>query len=440
MSPVGGAIGSGNRRRLERTKVPPTLGPWRRRKRRKSPSQIRLRYQPGTADFDTDRGLMGVIPIIRAFRTLGANYDSMLAAEFPGQLEIDPLSGTLRAAPSPIVDVAGTPLPPQFGRPRTPGRWELAATAFVATGYRSIAAFCTRWTGTGLWRECSFGEWEPDVRTVRLHFTEIEEEHWQAFAKVANALIAHAHSKEPDIGQTCFGDATKWQSPARIRRVTPDDRRDRKWSTKNVLARANEGDFQRLHEKESAEPEPEDGSLPEVEWEDERGNVIIREGVETAIRIDSRRQYFIINGAEYHALDRSCGLRKIVKQPGNRVDVWFGGYALSLVDSFTGLRLSTQTFRADEQEYDHIPVAIKEITDTLGAPPQVLSVDKFSSIKDMYEYCTRRGIYLVAPYKGTVHTPTAESIRSDEFDEQQIARCPNCGGESDITSPGLGRC
>ena len=66
----------------------------------------------------------------------------------------------------------------------------------------------------------------------------------------------------------------------------------------------------------------------------------------------------MINDVEYHALDRSCGLRKMIKQPGNRVDVWFGGLALSLVDSFTGLRLSTQTFRADEQEYDHIPAAI----------------------------------------------------------------------------------
>lgn len=104
---------------------------------------------------------------------------------------------------------------------------------------------------------------------------------------------------------------------------------------------------------------------------------------------------------------------------------------------YTGLRLSTQTFRADEQEYDHLPVAIEEINDTIGAP-NILSVDSFSSIKDMYEYCARRGIHLVAPYKGTRGKPEREDIRLDEVDEHKIPRCPHCGGEGDILGPGLG--
>ena len=202
MPSVSGAVASGNRGRLARTKVPPTLGGSRRRNGRKSAKQIRLCYQPGAADFDTDRGLMGVIPIIRAFRTLGAEFDLMLASEFPGQVEIDPLTGNRRLAAPPMVDAAGNPAPPEFGRPRTPGRWELAAVAFAATGYRSVQAFCTRWSGTGLWRECGFGDWEPDTRTVRLRFAEIENLHWEAFATVANALIARAHANEPRIGAT----------------------------------------------------------------------------------------------------------------------------------------------------------------------------------------------------------------------------------------------
>ncbi len=437
---VAGSVWSGNRGRLKATKVPPTTGPWRR-SRRKHPRDIRLWNQPKAADFARDRGLSSVLQLIRAFRTLGADYDRMLAAEFPGQVEVNPYG---EIVPSWVVPGETGMLPPQArrGRPCGPGRWELAAMAFVASGYRSVQSFCNRLSGTGIWRECGFGDWEPDDRTVRIHLERMEDTQWKSFAKVANALIAHAHSCESRIAEVTFGDATKWQSPALVKRVEPLTGTGRTWSTKNVLKRASEADFQSLHEKESAAPEAEDDvnsdDPEEVAWADERGNVIALESPETPIRSEPDRQYFVFNDVEYVALDPTAGLRKIVKQPGNRIDVWFGGYALSLVDGFTGLRLSTQVFRADEQEYDHIPVAIEEINDTLGRPPRVLSVDKFSSTKDMYEYCERRGIYLVGHYKGSQTKPDREHLRCDAFDEHQIPRCPHCGGESDILGTGLG--
>jgi hypothetical protein len=133
-----------------------------------------------------------------------------------------------------------------------------------------------------------------------------------------------------------------------------------------------------------------------------------------------------------------AGLRKYVKQPGNRVDVWLGGLALSLIDGHTGLRLSTKPFRADEQEYDHFPAAIEELNDTLGPDTRVLSTDAFSSIKDMHEYCEWRGVYLVAPHRASRHKPHREDLRTDVVDEHQHPRCPHCGGDTDITSPGLG--
>ncbi len=434
MPAVAGAVRSGNRGRLHLTKVPETTGPWRAR-RRKHPREIRLPYLPKAADFGRDRGLSSVIPLIHAFRTLGAHFDQMLAAEFPVRSEISPHSGQVELTRS---DEDADPRGP--GRPPNPGRWELAATAFVASNYRSVQAFCSRFSGTGLWRECGFGDWEPDDRTVRLHFEEIEDNHCHAFAKVANAEIALAHSRDPRVGTTGFGDGTKWQSPALVKRVEPQGPEGRHWNTKNVLKRANEDDFQSLHEKESAEPEPEDDKPDEIAWADERGNLVAVESAASPIHIDELRgrQYFEINGVEYYADDVECGLRKVEKQPGNRVDVWFGGIAFSITDGFTGLRLSTQVFRADEQEFDHIPAAIEEIRDTLGAPPLILSVDRFSSIKDMYEYCAWRGIYLVAHYKGSRQKPERKDLRCDSFDEHQIPRCPHCGGEGDILGEGLG--
>lgn len=371
---------------------------------------------------------MSVIGIVRAFRTLGSRFERMLAAQFPTQRDLYPLARDEQlSAPNP-EEPSSLRGP---GRPQGPGRWDLLALAYVASRDRSVESFCHRWSGSGLFHECGFGDWEPDPRTVRLHFVAMEDQQWQAFGRVANALIAHAHSRDDRIGSVTFGDATKWQSPARLKRLHPESG-GTKWSTKNVLSRASDDDAQNLHEKEGETPEPE-----ETVWEDERGEVVAVEGAVEPYRTGPGRQYFEINGVEYVALDQTSGLRKVVKQPGNRVDVWFGGYAFSLVDGFTGLRLSTQTFRADEQEYDHLPAAVDEITATIGAP-SVISVDRFSSIRDAYEYCTRRGIYLVAPYKGTVQKPERQHMRTDAFDEHQIPRCPHCGGESDITSPGLG--
>lgn len=425
MPSVAGAIGSGNRGRLRATKVPPTTGPWRRG-RCKHPRELRLMYLPGAADFGDDRGLMSVIGVIRAFRTLGRQFERMLAAEFDNQRELHELAQASAPADGEPQAFA------KRGRPQKPGRWDLAATAYIASRDPSVESFCHRWSGSGLWRECGFGDWEPDARTARLHFNAMEEERWQAFGTVANALIARAHERDPNVGEFGFGDATKWQSSARIKRVTPDGGPGRKWSTKNMLSRANEADVQDLHEKEGANPEPD-----VIEWTDEQGQVVVVEGAVAPTRADRKCQYFVFNGVEYMALDRTSGVRKMVKQPGNRVDVWFGGYAFSIVDMYTGLRLSTQTFRADEQEYDHLPAAVEEINETIGGL-SVLSVDKFSATRDVYEYCGRRGIYLVAPYKGSVQKPKRQDIRMIEVDEHQIPRCPDCGGPGDVIGPSLG--
>jgi hypothetical protein len=418
---------------------------------------LRVWSQPGAADFSDDRGLVSVIGIIRLLRTLGAEFDRMLAAEFPGTIEINPCNGAVGPSVAQPEREGAAPTPGR-GRPCLPGRWELAAVAFVASADDSVQSFCHRWSGSGLWRECGFGDWEPDERTVRLHFQELEEERWEAFGKVANGLIGRAKEREPRIGGVVIVDATKWQTPALVTHACTDPARcewlreqnirrrgsERTWRPRKTLPRASEADYQALHEKESADPElgdqDEETGRAEIEWVDESGNLIaIESAVEPLDIADSRYQYFQFNGHTFKTLDKTSGLRKIVKQPGNRVEVWLGGLALAGIDAFTGLRLSGQTFRADEQEYDHIPAVIEEITDTLGVAPDIVSVDRFSSTRNMNEYCTRRGIYLVAPYKGVRQRPTREDMRCDLFDEHHVPRCPDCGGEADIISAGLGR-
>jgi hypothetical protein len=315
----------------------------------------------------------------------------------------------------------------QRGRPREDGNWPALYLGFVLGRDPSLHAWVKEQQSSTIWRVCGFRR-PLSYPCVYLRFRELEE-HWQAFAFVAQALIFSAKQRETRIGQIVVVDATHSVTSAKLEHCCPDAHACDRAGT-DPVRHADEATVKENRWREADEDEPLDGEgLPP---DPERN----RQGIEVVRRWDGRELVhatFYIQGHWYRSLDLDAGVRRY-----DNGKAWPGFFWQTAGDAFTGSPLSVEVFPADVQEFDGYSRLFEHLVAAIGEPPRIVSTDKHYSFRGFYEWNTRRGVAVVGPRKTRSNRKTRADWRTDMYDEDGIPRCRHCGGEGDQDGPGLG--
>jgi hypothetical protein len=131
----------------------------------------------------------------------------------------------------------------------------------------------------------------------------------------------------------------------------------------------------------------------------------------------------------YRTRDKSAGIRAYISN--NRVHrFWHGFYNVKVVDHFTGAPVSVRVFDASTQEFKTYPEVMESTIATMGATPRAVVADRGLSMREIFEWNTRRGIASVMPYRKD--SRGAERTDGEDFDRHGIPRCRKCGAASEF--------
>jgi hypothetical protein len=367
---------------------------------------VELWQLPKATRFSEDRALSNPLELIKEFRRQPA---SQLLNELIEDSDDDYFKFS-------------TPMP---GRPRMPGDWAALYLAYVADSCVAVQKFADKLPGTGLLEACGF-KTAPARQSIDLHFVELER-HAEAFLDVARELIGRARGADPRIGACLFVDGTAFHSASVLEPYSSgasagDKRRLRVQS-------ASTGQVSEEHFAETREPESSLDTLTDALGRT-RGEIITLPTARGPIRF----RVFDIKGERFISRDLSSGVRWY-DRCGR---FWLGGYLQAAVDMYTGLPLALSIFPADVPEWDGYPALYDGVVAALGEAPDIVSVDRGFALNKLYEFNSRRGTGVVAPFRKRKPGEEPADRATELFDQHGVPRCQFCGGPGDQTSPGLG--
>jgi hypothetical protein len=310
------------------------------------------------------------------------------------------------------------------GRKREPGRWELAAVAFVASRHVDLQPWYDESTDE-LWRECGFTD-KPPYSRVWERLRELGEERGDAFLDAAALLIRRCREHDPRVMAHVHVDSTEDETHASLvhdcqpgepckREETqegePPALRPQRAAT--YVARQQREEWNEEDPRESEEHARE--AAPEETVTVQRGNRPVKR-----VRV---------GGCWYTTRDEDAGVRAYISN-GKLNRFWHGYYSAKMVCHLTG-GVIPLVDSASRQEYDLFPALMDRVCAMADNAPQTVVGDRGFSVEKCFEYATRRGIAPVFPWRaGGTRT---EPRDHDTHDRDGVMRCRHCGGETKQT-------
>ncbi|MGE0025584.1 MAG: hypothetical protein AB7U07_00570 [Thermoleophilia bacterium] len=308
-------------------------------------------------------------------------------------------------------------------RPRDPGEPVALYFVYVDRRFRSVQHFHHQLDRATL-ELSDYGERTPSVSELEERFKELEQD-WDVLREAKNFLLRAAVTAEPRILDIVFLDPTGFSSPAVLHHACRGGCSDPAGMIRNAMPAAVE------HERWEEVKQPGYG---EAEPASTRTRMGIIEEVRSAA--GHRRRYALhkVRGHDFRTRDLSSGLRRYESQVS-----WFGGWIYPFGSAFlNGETIEAQVLPADVQEYDGYPALVDSVRLATGTLPRIVSADRASSIRAMYEFNARRLITVLSPERRIAGKEVHRDWRSDRFDEDGVPRCRRCGGPGNQSWPGLG--
>jgi hypothetical protein len=315
------------------------------------------------------------------------------------------------------------------GRKREPGRWELAAIAFVASRHVDLQPWWDESTDQ-LWQECGFSG-RPPYNRVWERLRELGEERSEAFLDAAALVIRRCRDHDPRVMAHVHVDSTEDESHAALvhdcqpgescaREEHGDDKGSPGESARGPALRPERAPTARARRQreEWNEEDPDVSEESAREAEPEKVAEVARGG-----RIVKRVR---VGGCWFLTRDTEAGTRAYTSN-GKVTRFWHGYYSGKAVCALTsGVIPSVDP--ANKQEYDLFPALMDRVCAMSGATPETVIGDRGYSVKKCCEYATRRGIAPVFPPRK--HKDRQERPDTLTHDRHGVMRCKHCGGET----------
>lgn len=317
-----------------------------------------------------------------------------------------------------------------FGRPRGPGRFELAYLAFVFSRHPDVRPWWQQ-AGRSIWRSSGFSS-RPSYPLCQRRFAELEHPAViEAMELVAMQLIQLAVTGSGGrVGRFLHIDATEAETHARLTHVCPRTspcRRDRApgkyGGAGRVSARTVTPLVREERHREAAEPEPEPQDMrPDTEIGD----------AEKIDRSDGRLRVKV-GGCWYAVLDSTAGIRAYTR--GTRVKrFWVGFFNAKAVDHFTGAPVAVRITSASTQEFLTYPELFAAALHNTGQLPRAIVADRGYSISAVYEHNTRLGVASVMPWRKRHFSQERADEDCETHDRHGVVRCKHCGAPTRMVS------
>jgi hypothetical protein len=316
----------------------------------------------------------------------------------------------------------------RYSRKREPGRWELAAVAFVSSGHVDVEPWYDEST-PDLWRECGFNG-KPSYSTVYRRFRELEKVR-EAFLEAAGDVIKRCRAHDPRVLAHVHFDSTEDETHAAlIHDCQPGDPCKRKWTTtrsgKRIARRGSGEQAAKLSTGEARqfrqdlnELDPADSAKAQKKAEPEKVAV-----TPTGSGASSRpRKRVKLAGCWYRTRDAEAGIRAYVTDSGVR-KCWHGYYAGKAIDHLTG-GVIPSVDPCNVQEFQLFPALFDRVRQMAGATPETVIGDRGYSVEPVFEHVTRAGAAPVLPWRAN---KTRTRHDEDEWDRHGVMRCKFCGG------------
>ncbi len=315
------------------------------------------------------------------------------------------------------------------GRKREPGRWELAAVAFVASRHTDLQPWWDESTDE-LWRECEFKKGKPPYNRVWERLRELGEERSEAFLDAAALVIQRCRAHDPRVMAHVHVDFTEDETHAAlVHDCQPGESCKRDADAGNgtpsspprgsALRPQRAPTVQAREQREEWNEEDPDLSEESAKKAEPEEIVDVSRGGRTVRRVRS-------GGCWYLTRDPKAGARAYISN-GKVKRYWHGYYSGKMVCAFTsGVIPSVDP--ANKQEYDLFPALMDRTCAMAGKAPQTVIGDRGFAVEKCFEYATRKGIAPVFPMRKY----GSQSQRPDTLthDRHGVMRCKHCGGET----------
>jgi hypothetical protein len=307
------------------------------------------------------------------------------------------------------------------GRKREPGRWELAAVAFVASRHVDLQPWWDESTDE-LWRECGFTK-KPPYNRVWERLRELGEERDEAFLDATEIVIQRCIAHDPNVFAHAHVDSTEDETHAALQHdCQPGEScaraEDNESGVGGSSAQGSALRPQRAPTSQAREQREEWNEEDPAEAEQHAREA----GPEATEDIDKGKR-IRVGGCWFRTRDSEAGTRAYTRN-GKTTRFWHGYYSAKAVDAYTG-GVIPSVDPANKQEYDVFPELMDRVCKLTGKTPQTVTGDKGYAVEKCYKYATRKGIAPVFPWRG------GDRERKDHptHDRDGVKRCDHCGGE-----------
>lgn len=296
------------------------------------------------------------------------------------------------------------------GRKREPGRWELAAVAFVASRQVDLQPWWDETTDE-LWRECGFDA-KPPYNRVWERLRELGEKRGDAFLDAATLVIQRCRAHDPRVMAHVHVDSTEDETHAAlVHDCQPGEpcKRAAQRPTRAATSVAREQREEWNTEDETTSRQHAQEAEPEKTMPVERGGRDV-----TRVRV---------GGCWYVTRDEEAGVRAYTSN-GSLKRFWHGYYSAKAVCAYTsGVIPSVDS--ASKNEADLFRPLFDRVKEMVGEAPQTVIGDRGFSVEKCFKHATRNGTAPVFPWRGQ------RGQRHDKptHDRHGVKRCKHCGGD-----------
>jgi hypothetical protein len=304
------------------------------------------------------------------------------------------------------------------GRKREPGRWELAAVAFVASRQADLQPWWDE-SASELWLECGFAE-KPPYNRVWERMRELENV-GDAFLDSSGVVIRRCCAHDPRIFAHAHVDSTEDETHAAlVHDCQPGESCARAEDDESgASAQSSAYRPQRALTMQAREQREEWNEEDPAEAEQHTRDA----GPEATEDIDKGKR-IRVGGCWFRTRDSEAGTRAYTRN-GKTTRFWHGYYSAKAVDAYTG-GVIPSVDPANRQEYDVFPELMDRVCKMAGKTPQTVTGDKGYAVEKCYEYATRKGIAPVFPWRGGNNQKRKDH---PTHDRDGMKRCDHCGGE-----------
>jgi hypothetical protein len=318
----------------------------------------------------------------------------------------------------------------RHARKRMKGHWELAAVAFVVSGYVDVQPW---WLNTTeeLWQECGF-KGRPSESTVRRRLHELVKV-GSEFRKATGVLIRRYREHDPRVMAHAHVDSTEDETHAAlVHDCQPGEscqRRAKK--ARSGRQRSRSGSALRARRAATSEAREE-----REKWNEQDPDVSVKQAKKSApeksyvVTTREGRKYRRIrlsDGCWYATRDLDAGVRAYVTSGGRVIKAWNGYYSCKATCHFTS-GVIPLVDAADKQEYDLFPILFDRVRDMVGAAPETVVGDKGFSVASCFEHAMKNGTAPIFPWR----SGNGQTRQDKEtHDRHGIMRCKHCGGPTE---------